>query len=74
VGVAAAVTTAGCGLRSRQACGLTRKCSRQAGGGRRSVRAWCSSRPNSGSIDWCGREDDCLQLICNSLGVQAEWI
>jgi hypothetical protein len=47
---------------------LTRKCSRQAGLGRRSVRAGGSSRPSSGSVDSCGREDERLQLICISLG------
>jgi hypothetical protein len=34
---------------------LTRKCSRQAGWGRRSVWARRSSRPNNGSVGLCGR-------------------
>ena len=48
-------------------CGLTRKCSRQAGVGQRSWRAQHSLRPNSGSVDWCGRQHDRLQLICHPL-------
>jgi hypothetical protein len=36
--------------------------------GRRSARAPASSRPNSGSVDWCGRQHGGLQLICMSLG------
>ena len=47
---------------------LTRKCSRQAGVGRRSVRASRSQRPCSGSVDSCGRGLDRLQLMRMSLG------
>jgi hypothetical protein len=51
-----------------RSCGLTCKCSRQAGAGLRSLRARASRWPNSGSVNLCGREDDRLQLICISLG------
>lgn len=56
----AAVTTVEAGR------GLTRKCGRQAGQGRRSVRARWSSWPNSGNADWCGHQNDRLHLICNA--------
>jgi hypothetical protein len=36
--------------------------------GRGSSRAPRSLRPSSGSVDWCGRDHDRLQLICLSLG------
>jgi hypothetical protein len=36
--------------------------------GRRTARAPASSRPRSGSVDLCGREDDRLQLMRKSLG------
>ena len=57
-----------CAVRVEFACRcLTCKCSRQAGAGQRFVRAPASSRPLSGGISLCGRENDRLQLICLSL-------
>ena len=55
-------------LRDGDPRGLTRACSRQAEGGRNSVRAGSSQWPNSGSVDLCGRGLEGLQLMRKSLG------
>jgi hypothetical protein len=48
-------------------CGLTSKCSRQAGGSRAFARALIADGDQR-NVGWCGHRLDRLQLICIPLG------